>query len=240
VRPSALDTVFLVAERAQHGLADPGQAIEEIAEALAGDPDEPRCVVCGCTEQEACFGGCSWATEGVIDLCTACVAPDDCGVTGCGETSAPFGADRYGWIVAAVHGTGEEPAWYCSPPCAFAALREQSDELAAADDPADAATPAGAGGRRAAGARGVYALSSRAPAMVWSRVKAASFLPMSGCRFRRTTSSRTSWMKALSFVECSTISRPIARSKEMSWPSRDLAEVLRAQVLNRSIWARMV
>jgi hypothetical protein len=39
--------------------------------ALSGVQDAaPRCRGCGCTEGQACEGGCIWATE---DLCSACV-----------------------------------------------------------------------------------------------------------------------------------------------------------------------
>ncbi len=49
----------------------------------------PRmCAVCGCTDAEACEGGCSWVEE---DLCSRCAGtyPDDspacvyCGATDC-------------------------------------------------------------------------------------------------------------------------------------------------------------
>lgn len=41
------------------------------------DDDGPSCRVCGCTDEAACFGGCSWVPdpEGG-DLCSAC-ADDD-------------------------------------------------------------------------------------------------------------------------------------------------------------------
>lgn len=44
---------------------------------MAGDPltvpdDEPRCRVCGCTENRACFPPCSWVEP---DLCSACASP---------------------------------------------------------------------------------------------------------------------------------------------------------------------
>ena len=34
------------------------------------EDDEPRCRVCGCTQNNACPGGCYWVEE---DLCSACV-----------------------------------------------------------------------------------------------------------------------------------------------------------------------
>ena len=33
-----------------------------------------RCRVCGCTEDEACDGGCSWV-DGDASLCTTCCPP---------------------------------------------------------------------------------------------------------------------------------------------------------------------
>jgi hypothetical protein len=34
---------------------------------------EPMCVVCGCTQEAACEGGCAWlGTTLDVDLCTAC------------------------------------------------------------------------------------------------------------------------------------------------------------------------
>jgi hypothetical protein len=43
---------------------DPEQ--EDFAEA----DDGPRCRVCGCSDDNACEGGCVWATP---DLCSRCV-----------------------------------------------------------------------------------------------------------------------------------------------------------------------
>lgn len=34
------------------------------------DPDDRRCRVCGCTQFNACLGGCYWIEE---DLCSKCV-----------------------------------------------------------------------------------------------------------------------------------------------------------------------
>ena len=35
------------------------------------DPRKGRCYVCGCTEKDACPGGCGW-TDGDMTLCTTC------------------------------------------------------------------------------------------------------------------------------------------------------------------------
>jgi len=34
---------------------------------------EPRCIVCGCTENDACQGGCSWVTGEVCSVCASAV-----------------------------------------------------------------------------------------------------------------------------------------------------------------------
>ncbi len=46
------------------------EAIERLAARLAG-ADLPRCRVCGCTDDQACAGGCWWVAD---DLCSACEA----------------------------------------------------------------------------------------------------------------------------------------------------------------------
>jgi hypothetical protein len=145
---------------AQHGIVLPedlGKAglapLDDVLDAAAAADGIARCAVCGCTEDRACPGGCAWAPGGgLIDVCTACVAPAICGVAGCGGHRLPEGADCYGWITAAVHGTGLSPAWYCSSACCLAAVRAQGDELAEADVIASTvlageAAAAGAAGR---------------------------------------------------------------------------------------------
>ncbi|MEV1063434.1 hypothetical protein [Streptomyces sp. NPDC050263] len=43
-----------------------------------GDDDAPRCVRCGCTEDAACEGGCSWVpNRQLIDLCSSCATSDE-------------------------------------------------------------------------------------------------------------------------------------------------------------------
>ncbi len=47
------------------------------------------CRRCGCTDDEACPGGCSWVPDPVLlgalgTLCSACVAHDDSAEAGCG------------------------------------------------------------------------------------------------------------------------------------------------------------
>lgn len=147
VRPAALDTILWEVERAQTGLADPRAAIDAIAAALVGDRDQPQCLACGCDEQAPCAGGCEWVTEGPVDLCSSCAVDDQCGTAGCGQDNADTtdlagDRDRYGWISAAVHGTGSSPVWYCSPGCALAAIRTDGEQLARAElDAADLAAP---------------------------------------------------------------------------------------------------
>ncbi len=43
------------------------------------DPDEPTCMVCGCTEGGACPGGCYWVDDGDdpdLELCSRCLTFD--------------------------------------------------------------------------------------------------------------------------------------------------------------------
>ena len=40
---------------------------------MDSDPDKPKCRKCGCTEEKACPGGCTWVEP---DLCSACAGPD--------------------------------------------------------------------------------------------------------------------------------------------------------------------
>ncbi|MFJ2007057.1 hypothetical protein [Streptomyces chartreusis] len=40
--------------------------------------DVARCVRCGCTDAQACEGGCHWvANRQMVDLCSACVTPEE-------------------------------------------------------------------------------------------------------------------------------------------------------------------
>jgi hypothetical protein len=44
------------------------------------DGDEATCVRCGCTENTACPGGCSWVPNAwMVDLCSACVSLEELG-----------------------------------------------------------------------------------------------------------------------------------------------------------------
>lgn len=49
----------------------------------AGVIEKDHCRVCGCTDDHACEGGCSWVEE---DLCSACVGKEDVGNKGARET----------------------------------------------------------------------------------------------------------------------------------------------------------
>lgn len=53
-----------------HGLAEDVEADDD-DEVLAGPASslEPRCRLCGCTNQRGCAGGCVWAAP---DLCSRC------------------------------------------------------------------------------------------------------------------------------------------------------------------------
>jgi hypothetical protein len=75
----ARDAAMRLADRAHKALnagptgADVAKVWDEIPKPLhLARATEPACRVCGCTEYQACPGGCAWA-EG--DLCTACVTP---------------------------------------------------------------------------------------------------------------------------------------------------------------------
>jgi hypothetical protein len=52
--------------------------IDRGSESDEGDDEDdiPTCRKCGCTDEEACEGGCSWVEdpEGLGDLCSACLA----------------------------------------------------------------------------------------------------------------------------------------------------------------------
>lgn len=52
---------------------------------LVDDPEVPTCRACGCTDLEACDGGCVWVEdpEGLADLCSRCLeaAPTQLGTT---------------------------------------------------------------------------------------------------------------------------------------------------------------
>ncbi|MFF3256493.1 DUF6919 domain-containing protein [Actinacidiphila glaucinigra] len=53
-----------------------GVQLWDVLDVVAGrvEPEEPRCVRCGCTENKACPGGCWWVpNESMQDLCSACV-----------------------------------------------------------------------------------------------------------------------------------------------------------------------
>ncbi len=54
--------------------ADVQRTVEDVMEALetAGVDLNRRCRMCGCTELNACEGGCSWVEA---DLCSACTGP---------------------------------------------------------------------------------------------------------------------------------------------------------------------
>ena len=62
--------VYLIAnEREMEDIADVSLALEHIEIALEHLGAARKCRVCGCTEHNACDGGCSWVEE---DLCSSC------------------------------------------------------------------------------------------------------------------------------------------------------------------------
>lgn len=61
-----LRSLFITEERT----ADAAQAALDLWAKARGMVPARQCRECGCTELNACHGGCAWAEE---DLCTACV-----------------------------------------------------------------------------------------------------------------------------------------------------------------------
>ncbi len=76
-----------------NALARAGEELAAADQLAATDPDEQvphlltedgapsevaRCVRCGCTDNAACVGGCSWApNRHMVDICNRCVRPED-------------------------------------------------------------------------------------------------------------------------------------------------------------------
>jgi hypothetical protein len=98
--------------------------------------DVARCHACGCTEDDACAGGCTWATRGMQDTCTACAPPTPCTTEGCGTPAEDWdGSDPelWGWICVYVGGSDTRMRWVCSALCATEAIDAGGAELAAQD-----------------------------------------------------------------------------------------------------------
>ncbi|MEU5111675.1 hypothetical protein AB0G64_09265 [Streptomyces longwoodensis] len=63
-------------------------ALARAGEELAADDqaaaaDVARCVRCGCTEEQACEGGCAWVpNRQMVDLCSACATPAELAAAG--------------------------------------------------------------------------------------------------------------------------------------------------------------
>jgi len=80
-RGQAVDALVLLAGSAHAKLSAGYSAVTARLTLQEGWPqredaeDEgPRCVLCGCTEENGCEGGCEWAdTTLMADLCTQCV-----------------------------------------------------------------------------------------------------------------------------------------------------------------------
>lgn len=117
------------------------------------DEDEARCVGCGCTEDRACPGGCTWVPNaGMVDLCSACVCTTEgCGLPAGGEEMDESDPMLWGWIYVKAAGTERAGRWVCSPPCAAREIAAAGQELAEIDRAAEHApdqtrTEAAAGG----------------------------------------------------------------------------------------------
>lgn len=99
------------------------------------DADAARCQACGCTQDDACSGGCAWA-PGMCGLCTACAPPVPCTTEGCGTPAEEWdGSDPklWGWICLYVGGSDTRMRWVCSALCATEAIDAGGAELAAGE-----------------------------------------------------------------------------------------------------------
>ncbi|MEW2635981.1 hypothetical protein AB0903_31165 [Streptomyces sp. NPDC048389] len=95
--------------------------------------DEPTaCARCGCTEDEACDGGCVWQPNPLgLDLCSQCVTPDGgCTTPACGQIETP---SMFGWILVDVAGSEQPARFHCSPWCAQRAIETIGSAMAADD-----------------------------------------------------------------------------------------------------------
>ncbi|MFF6825016.1 hypothetical protein [Streptomyces longwoodensis] len=63
----------------------PAAAVPDVdGRAESGAPDGvARCVRCGCTEEQACDGGCAWVSNRqMVELCSACATPEELAAAG--------------------------------------------------------------------------------------------------------------------------------------------------------------
>lgn len=100
-----------------------------------------QCARCGCTEDDACVGGCHWQpTMRMQDLCSACVNPDgSCTTPGCGTPAEGLDVNDptiVGWLLLRVAGADSPGRWVCSPWCLGDVLDEAAAELVLADSAA--------------------------------------------------------------------------------------------------------
>lgn len=65
-----IEIKFVAASKEEMELEQESEALKAVAE-VSSDPlfDEQKCRVCGCTDDNACPGGCYWVEE---DLCSQC------------------------------------------------------------------------------------------------------------------------------------------------------------------------
>lgn len=107
-------------------------------------PDRPAegaafCWLCGCTEDDACAGGCWWVPDpdGVRDMCSNCTdrPAEQCATPGCGSTDDLDASDPalWGWIHMQVAGTDGPARWVCSAGCVGTVLSAAAAELAEND-----------------------------------------------------------------------------------------------------------
>ncbi|MFE5853581.1 hypothetical protein ACFQ61_10255 [Streptomyces sp. NPDC056500] len=99
----------------------------------------PECARCGCTENDACLGPCSWVPNSLmVNLCSGCIRPDGtCTTDGCGIYVADLDVSDptvWGWVIGgSVIGADTQPSWYCTDWCAHHANRVVGEELSAAE-----------------------------------------------------------------------------------------------------------
>lgn len=106
------------------------------------DDDIAHCWLCGCTEDDACAGGCSWVPDpdGIRDVCSNCTdaavpAGSACATPGCGTTDDldPSDPAMWGWVRLEVAGTDGGPRWFCGAMCVGTAMVAAAAELVDAD-----------------------------------------------------------------------------------------------------------
>lgn len=121
-----------------------------LAEPMAAAP-ATACARCGCTDEDACPGGCNWVpTTRMQDLCSACVRPDgSCTTPGCGISTEDLDESDptvIGWLLLRVAGVDDPGRWVCSPWCLQDQVEIAASAYALADEAAEIADQRDASG----------------------------------------------------------------------------------------------